>query len=99
MIVLVFEDDEGENKFIAEVYDDEGNLVTTQGFDMDYSNISLYKDLLIIYNSETCQIYNTEGLKKFDGKFGASAVMIVPASSRSKYLVVYGDSMEEIKLK
>ena len=61
--------------------------------------MSLYKDLMVIYNSESCQIYNMAGLKKFDGKFNSSAVMIVPESSRSKYLVVYGDSMEEIKLK
>ena len=99
MIALVFEDDEGENKFIAEVYDEDGNHVATQGFDMDYSNMSLYKDLLIIYNSEECQIYNTAGLKKFDGRFNSSAVMIVPESSKTRYLVVYGDSMEEIKLK
>ena len=99
MIVLVFEDDESDNKFMAEVYDDNGNLITTQGFDMDYSNMSLYKDLLIIYNSEECQIYNTSGLKKFDGKFNESAIMVRPEDSESKYLVVYPDGMEEIKLK
>lgn len=99
LIVLVFEDEEGENKFFAEVYDDKGNLVTTQGFDMDYSNICVYKDLLIIYNSEECQIFNTSGLKKFDGKFGRSAVTVVPESGRSKYIVIYSDGMEEIKLK
>ena len=99
MIALVYEDEEGANKFIADVYDDRGNLVMSQGFDMDYSNISLYKDLLIIYNSEACQIYNTLGLKKFDGKFNASAITIIPENGRSRYLVVYGDGMEEIKLK
>lgn len=99
MIALVYEDEMGENKFIAEVYDEEGNIVTTQGFDMDYSSICLYKDLLIIYNSETCQIYNTDGLKKFDGNFSSSAITVIPEMSGSRYLVVYGDSMEEIKLK
>ncbi len=99
MIVLVFEDEDGVNKFIAEVYDDKGNLITTQGFDMDYNNISLYKDLLVIYNSEACQIYNTSGLKKYDGSFNDSVIMMLPEDSRSKYLVVYPDAMEEIKLK
>ena len=99
MIVLVFEDEDGENKFIAEVYDDSGNLITSQGFDMDYNNISLYKDLLVIYNSEECQIYNTSNLKKFDGKFSDSVIMMMPEDSKSKYLVVYPDAMEEIKLK
>ena len=99
MIALVYEDEIGEHKFIAEVYDEEGNIVTAQGFDMDYSSISLYRDLLIIYNSEACQIYNTSGLKKFDGTFSSSALAVMPGSTKSRYLVVYGDSMEEIKLK
>lgn len=99
MIVLVYEDDEGENKFLAEVYNDKGDLVTTQGFDIDYSNISLYKDIMVIYNSEDCQIYNTSGLKKFDGKMRESTILITPEESRSRFLVVYPDGMEEIKLK
>lgn len=98
-IALVFEDEEGENKFIAEVYDETGNLICTQGFDIDYTSISLFKDLLIIYNTESCQIYNTSGLKKYDGMFSESVITIIPEDTKSKYLVVYGDGMEEIKLK
>ena len=99
MIVLVFEGEEGEQKYVAEVYNDKGELVTSQGFDLDYSNMSLYGDLLIIYNTEECQIYNTSGLKKFDGRFGSSAISILPEDSKTRYLVVYSDGMEEIKLK
>ncbi len=99
MIALVFEDEEGANKFVAEVYDDKGNLVTTQGFDIDYTNISMYRDLIIISNSEACQIYNTSGLKKFDGKFDRSAIAVIPEAAGSRYLVVSSDCMEEIKLK
>ena len=98
-IVLVFEDEDGENKFIAEVYDDKGNIVTTQGFDMDYNNMAIYRDLLIIYNSESCQIFNMSGLKKYEGKFGETVITMIPEMARSRYLVVYGDGMEEIKLK
>ncbi len=98
-IVLVFEDDEGENKFIAEVYDDEGNIVATQGFDMDYNEMSIYRDQLIIYNSESCQIFNMAGLKKYEGKFTETVITMIPEKTRSRYLVVYGDGMEEIKLK
>lgn len=99
MIVLVFEGEEGEQKYVAEVYNDKGELITSQGFDLDYSNMSLYGDLLIIYNTEECQIYNTSGLKKFDGRFGSSAISILPEDSKTRYLVVYSDGMEEIKLK
>ena len=98
-IALVFEDELGENKFIAEVYDDKGQIVTTLGFDMDYNNITLNKDLLVIYNSEACQIYNTSGLRKFDGQFEGSAILMIPGESGTRYQVVYSDGMEEIKLK
>ena len=98
-IVLVYEDEMGGNKFIAEVYDDKGEIVTTQGFDMDYTNITLNKDLLIIYNSEACQIYNTSGLMKYDGRFDRSAIAVIPEESGSRYQIVYSDGMEEIKLK
>ena len=99
MIALVYEDEDGDNKYIAEVYDDKGNIVATQGFDMDYGNISLYKDIMIIYNSDTWQIYNMSGLKKFDGGFDRSAVSVFPEDSRTRFLVLYGDGMEEVKLK
>lgn len=96
-IGLVFEDDMGPNQFKIEVYNDEGNLVGTQGFDIDYNNISFYKDLMVIYNGEECEIYNTSGLKKFAGVFDKTAIILIP-ESKSRYLLVSNDCMEEIKL-
>lgn len=98
-IALVYNDDEGPNKFVAEVYDDEGNIVTTMGFDLEYNNISINKDMIILYNAEECEIYNMDGLKKFSGAFDRSAISVIPTANKTRYLVVYGDSMEEIKLK
>lgn len=98
-ILIVYSDDEGPNRFSMEAYDGEGNIVTTLGFDMEYSNISVYKDLFIIYNSEECEIYNAEGLRKYAGSFTNSAISVIPTTSKTRYQVVYGDSMEEIKLK
>lgn len=95
---LVFDDENGENTFKLEVYNDEGNLVCTQGFDIDYTNISFYKDLIVIYNSEECEIYSMSGLKKFAGSFEKPVIILIPESN-SKYLLVSGDCMEEIKLK
>lgn len=95
---LVFDDSTRDNKFRIEVYNDEGNLVCTQGFDVDYNNITFYKDLIIAYNSEECEIYNMSGLKKYSGSFEKSAIIMLP-ESKSKYLVVSGDCMKELKLK
>ncbi len=99
MIALVYEDEEGDNKYIAEIYDDNGNVVTMQGFDMDYGNICLYKDLMIIYNTDSWLIYNMSQLKKYEGSFDRPAVAVIPESGRTRFLVLYGDGMEEVKLK
>lgn len=95
---LVFDDSSTENRFRIEVYNDEGTLVCNQGFDIDYSNIAFYKDLIVIYSAEECEIYNMSGLKKYSGAFEQSATIMIP-ESKSKYLIVSGDCMEEIKLK
>ena len=95
---LVFDDSNGENKYRVEVYNDEGTLVCSQGFDTDYTDIAFYKDLVIVYGAEECEIYNMSGLKKYSGSFEKSAIIVLP-ESKSKYLIVSGDGMEEIKLK
>lgn len=94
---LVYEDEQGSNLYKVDVYNDEGNLVCSQGFDIDYTSIDFYKDLIIIYNGEECEIYNMSGLKKFEGAFRDSAIILIP-KTKSKYLLVSGDSMKEIKL-
>ena len=94
---LVYEDENGDNLYKMEVYNDEGNLVCVQGFDVDYTNITFYKDLMIIYNGEECEIYNTSGLKKYAGGFSDSIILLIP-ESKAKYLLVSGECMKEIKL-
>lgn len=96
-IGLVFDNDGEDGRYKVQVYNDEGILVCTQGFDLEYSDITFYKDLIIIHNAEECEIYNMSGLKKFAGVFDKSVITIIP-ENKSKYLLVTSDSMEEIKL-
>lgn len=98
-IILVYNNDEGQSKFRMEAYNDEGSLELTLEFDLEYSNITVNKDMFIIYNAEGCEIYNTDGLKKFSGAFDRSAISVIPTANKTRFMIVYGDSMEEIKLK
>ena len=34
--------------------------------------------MIIIYNGEECEIYNMSGLKKFEGAFRDSAIILIP---------------------
>lgn len=98
-IGLVFEGEEGQLPFCLEVYDKSGNLVLTQQFELEYTDILFHKDLAIIYNANECLIYNMKGLKKFEGNFKESAITLIPTVNKSKFLLVSGDGMEEIQLK
>lgn len=95
---LVFKDDNGPNVYKLKVYNDEGEIVTDLGFDIEYNNVSFFKDQIIISNTEECEVYNSKGLEKYRGAFDESNILIVP-ESRSKYLLVKDKHLEEIKLK
>lgn len=98
-IAIVYEQDEGEHKYLMEIYDDEGNIVTSLEYDLEYSNVAINREMIIIYNSDECEMYNVSGLKKFAGSFDQSVVNILPTTTNSRYHIVHGDCMEEIKLK
>lgn len=98
-IGLVFAGAEGEKKYRLELYDTKGDCILKQQFDIDYSDIVISKDLAVIYNSNECEIYNTQGLQKYSGEFKSSAITMIPTNNKTKFLLVSGDGMEEIQLK
>lgn len=98
-IGLVYEGEEGQLPFYLEVYDSSGNLVLSQQFELEYTDILFHKDLAIIYNANECEIYNMQGLKKFEGNFKESAITLIPTVNKTRFLLVSGDGMEEIQLK
>lgn len=87
---------EGE-PYKIDVYNTSGNVVVSQEFDLDYTDILLNKDLIIIYNANECKIYNTSGSKKFEGFFKNSVITISPDKKKSRYLFVSGTKTDEIK--
>ena len=98
-IGLVYEGEEGQLPYCMEVYDTAGNLVMSQQFELEYTDILFHKDLAIIYNANECVIYNMQGLKKFEGSFKESAITLIPTANKTRFLLVSGDGMEEIQLK
>lgn len=96
-IGLVYDLGDGANRL--DVYNGDGELCVSQEFSLDYSNILFVKDLIVIYNSNDCVIYNMQGTQKFKGLFRNSALTLIPTKSKTKYLLVSGSRMEEIQLK
>ena len=96
---LVFVNQNGESAYRLDVYNGEGSKVSSQLFDIEYTDIIFHKDQIIIYNDMECQICNIKGVDKFVGSFEKSTSLVIPTSSAYKYMTVTSDSIDTIELK
>lgn len=90
-------DDNGDYRI--DIYNLSGDIVLTQKFDLDYTDIVLTAGRLIIYNDSRCLIYNMRGKKKYDGAFDDPALLLVPTSNERKFILVNRETAQLIKLK
>ncbi len=97
-IGLVFNSTEGSSRYQLDVYNKSGQHVQTIGFDIDYQDIVFHEEEIIIYNESDCLIYNTGGVQKYEGSFSKTALLLIPLSSRYRYMVVTPDSIDTIEL-
>ena len=92
---LVFEDVEGK---MLSLYDLKGNLVSQIPFSMDYDNIRIEDNRVLIYNDTEMGLYSYNGKECFNYTFENSMVDIFTTKSRSKYLFIYTNETQMIKL-
>ena len=95
MVGLVFETVEGK---MLTLYDAKGNLVTQIPFTMDYDNIRIADNRVLIYNDTEMGLYSFSGKECFRQTFETSMVDIFTTKSRSKYLFVYTNETQLVKL-
>ena len=95
MVGLVFETVEGK---MLTLYDAKGNLVTQIPFAMDYDNIRIADNRVLIYNDTEMGLYSFSGKECFRQTFETSMVDIFTTKSRSKYLFIYTNETQLVKL-
>ncbi len=98
-VALVFKGDETDAKYRLDLYDNAGNLVWQQPFNIDFKEIVINNEEIILYNEEELEIYRLNGVKKFDGKLNISAQKIIPLDGSTKFQIITNDSIQMIKLK
>jgi len=98
-IGLVYKNSEGDDKYRINVYDLNASLVLSQSFDIEYNDICISGDRVIIYNEGEVAIINMNGLLKYNGDLGGSIRAIVPTSSEAKYMIIRDDIIEVVKMK
>lgn len=96
-IGLVFFDSTGENTYKMDIYDTSGTKCQELKFSIDYKDIILEEQSIIVYNETECLIYDWNGRKKYDGEFKESIACIIPVGSISKYTFVTNNSIQTVQ--
>lgn len=97
--VLVYRNEESEDKYRADIYDLNAKLVLTKTFNMEYDNIVISNNNVLIYNSAEVLMWNLKGLEKYNGELGTDIKAIIPTKNEMKFIVVRNDGVEMVKLK
>ena len=97
--MLVYRNEEGEDKYRADIYDLNAKLVLTKTFNIEYDNIVMSNNNVLIYNSAEVLMWNLKGLEKYNGELGTDIKAIIPTKNEMKFLVVRDDGVEMVKLK
>lgn len=97
MVGLVFYDTSGEKKYRMDLYNKSGEKVSSYRFNMDYKDILLCNNHVIIYNEAQCVIVGQDGKEKFNGLFEEPVKYIALTDSSNKYIFVKENTLETVK--
>lgn len=88
----------GEFASRLEVYRKDGTHVLSQNFSYEYTGADIDGDLIILYNEDSCEIYNTAGVKKLYAAFDFPISKIRKGRFPDTLVVTGPQQMREIKL-
>lgn len=97
-IALVYRDSEVAGNYRLDVYDDKGKLKLSQSIDVEYTDIQLVGDRVIVYNDMRCVMYKLNGSLKYDGDFEEPMLLVVPQKGMTKWVLVNRDSVKSVRL-
>ncbi|MCM1162595.1 MAG: DUF5711 family protein [Roseburia sp.] len=98
-VALVFHNTSSDEKYRVEVYDLNGKQECSFLTDIEYKEILITENDLIVYNESSVEMYNTKGDEKYRGSFGENISAIMPLESRGKFIVVKENTIETIRLR
>lgn len=92
---LVFAGEEGK---LLKIYDGKGNLISEISFSMEYDSLRITDNGVLIYNDLEMGLYSYNGRECFHCTFENGVVDIFTTQSRNKYLLIYTNETQLIKL-
>lgn len=96
---VIVKNNAGEYVNRMEIYKKNGELVMKKDFTYDYTSVDIDGDLVILYNEDSCKIYNMSGVLKLYASFDFTVSKIRRGSFPNTLVVTGPQIMKEIKLR
>ena len=96
---IIFASDDAEHMYKMQVYNMAGKRIAERYLDIDYKEVKLVNDKIIIYNDSVFEIYETNGDLKFTGNYPKAITDIISVKGFGKYLILSRESSDLIKLR
>lgn len=94
---VVLEDDSSGAQQLK-IYDLKGEMILDKKLDMDYNNIYLVKDQIVMYNNLSALVMKTNGKVKFEHTFTSDISALFILDKLERYLLITPSEISEIKL-
>ncbi len=88
----------GESEYRMDVYEADGTKAFSEELSCDYSQVAVEGDMIILYNEDSCWIYNRYGNLKYEGTFDYSVARITKGKLPNQIIVTGSTTMQELLL-
>ncbi len=82
-----------------EVFRPDGSAVTSFEFNYDYSSVDIDDDYIILYNENSCRVYNMAGVEKLSADFEFTVSKLCKGRFPNSLIVTGPQLMREIRLR
>lgn len=96
---VIVRNNSGEYNNRLELYRKNGDFVMSRDFTFEYTGADIDGDLVILYNEDSCKIFNKAGVEKLDTTFDFAVSKIRRGSFPGTLVVTGPQVMKEIKLR
>lgn len=96
---VVTDNSEGSEPYRLHVYRADGSQVFETAFSFQYSGFDIDEDLVLLYNDNSCLVYNMAGTEKFKGSFDFPVSKVSAGNMPGTLLVMGPQKMQEIRLR
>lgn len=88
----------GEYDYRMDVYRKNGEKLFSENLDYDYLKADIDGEHILLYNENSCRVYNMQGVLKFEGEFDFAITKVTKGKLPNTLIAIGPQAIKEIKL-